>query len=341
MIFSIWPFSILKNRYLSRDWVGVWYEILKERGENDQCVIGRAKYIDGDIHEPQYFEYSHSLMDGSASIPFYLTKLGAKRGPIFSNYKKEISFFDHIKLAFRAKDISPAHKPDWKIQSQKRPKNNYEFALKALSVDETKKFNDYLKENKLSQNIVILELLNRFVFELIKEESQNESYSWLLPINIRGIVNKINPYENHTSFVQMRLNANSTYESIRKVFSAKVKTLNHIGLWWVHHIGVLFGRGYMAKLSRKSAGKNFWLGTFSNVGSWDVRDETYNSLGEQEVWFATTPGSRNFPIGLVAMEFNAKLSLTLKVHPFISENHVDTAKRILDKITTEIRSNYS
>lgn len=339
--FLIWPLSILKKRYYQYDWVGVWYEILKERGENDQCVIGRSKYRDDKLLDPEYIEYSHSLMDGSASIPYYLSSFGAKRDPIYSNYNKKISCLTHIKLALKATDISPVSSPDWKDIRKARPQNNFEFAVKALTKDETNKFNEYLKDNKLSQNIVLLELINRYVFELIKEESRDQSYSWLLPINVRGIVNKKSPYENHTSFVQLRLNQSANYDSIRKVFAEKVKTLNHIGLWWVHHIGILLGRKYMAKLSRNSAGKNYWLGTFSNVGSWDVKDAGYENLGEEEIWFATTPGSRNFPVGSVAMEFNGKLALSLKIHPSICQDNITTAHAILDKIFNEIRSNYS
>lgn len=337
----IWPFSIITNRYFSRDWVGVWYEILKERGENDQCVVGRGKWIDGELKDCEYFEYSHSLMDGSASIPYYMTKLGADLRPIDSNYTKPISCLQHVKLALKAKDISPASRPVWREQNEIRPKDNYEFAVKALSVEQTQKFNKYLSENKLSQNIVILELLNRFIFALIKEQARGQEYSWLLPINIRGIVRKKDPYENHTSFVQLRLNANAAYEDIRSRFTQKVKTLNHIGLWWVHHIGVLFGKNYMAKLSKKSATKNFWLGTFSNVGTWQMDDSNYKGLGADEVWFATTPGSKNFPIGCVAMEFNGKLTLTLKIHPSIAKENTICAQQILENIYQEIILNYS
>ncbi|POB14663.1 hypothetical protein [Halobacteriovorax sp. DA5] len=337
----IWPFNIISKRYFGRDWVGVWYELLKERGENDQCVIGRAKWHDGNLLSPEYFEYSHSLMDGSASIPYYLTQLGAKRTPVYSNYHKKISFWKHLMLALKAKDISPASAPEWKEKNDNRPKDNYEFEVGVLNHEETKAFNDFLKEKKLSQNVVLLELINHHVFSLIKDDAQELRYSWLLPINIRGIVNKKSSYENHTSFVQLRLNANSDYNEIRNGFSQKVKTLNHIGLWWVHHIGVLFGRNYMAKLSRNSATKNFWLGTFSNIGAWDVSDESYKSLGQDEVWFATTPGSKNFPVGIVAMEFNGQLSLSFKIHPYIAKDNRGAAKALLAKIIADIKFNYS
>lgn len=337
----IWPLSILQKRYFSRDWVGVWYEILKERGENDLCTVGRARWHDGKLESRQAFEYSHSLMDGSASIPFYLTKLGANYKPLYSNYKKKISCWQHIKLAFAAHDISPASKPLWREDNDRRPSDNNEFHIAVIEKDKTERFNKFLSDNKLSQNLVLLSLLNKYVFELIKDEGQVQNYSWLLPINIRGIVNKKSAYENHTSFVQLRLNAQSQYESIKEVFGQKVKSLNHIGLWWIHHIGVLFGKNYMTKLSKNSASKNFWLGTFSNVGTWNVNDADYDSLGEGEVWFATTPGSRNFPIGMVAMEFNGRLTLTIKVHPSIALDNITAAKTLADKIISEIDSSYS
>jgi hypothetical protein len=329
--------GLLRNRYLSRDWVGEWYKILKSRGENDMISFVRGhRNPNGTIEDREMHSFSHSVMDGTSAIPFYMTKFGEKTLPRSTDFKKKLSFFQILKLTLANLTIRPVNNTIWKVNNGKKIEDINSFARFALSREETLNFKKYCKEKKLSENAVLMEILNPLFFELI--ENNSDTQTWLFPVNMRGITNKRDPFENHSSFVPINVNKDTKADQIHSQMREKLKSLNYIGIWWVHHIGILLGLKRMSKLSYKSSLRNFWLGSFSNVGEWNTDNTKFQSISDEESWFFATPGSKNFPISMVTLTFNGILCWSLRIHPAITEDSLKVSNEILLKLKERVIS---
>jgi len=327
----------LRKRYLSRDWVGEWYKILKDRGENDMISFVRGCSDEqGLLKKEEKHSFSHSIMDGTSAIPYYLTQFGEKSFPRSSNYKIRIGFFKSLILTLKNLTVRPANNTIWKTNINNKIEDISEYARLMLSKSETSNFSAYCKSIKLSENAIILELLNPLIFDLI--ENDQETHTWLLPVNMRGITNKKDPFENHSSFIPLDVSKTSQAQGLQNQMKVKLKSLSYVGVWWVHHIGILLGLKKMAELSYKSSLKNFWLGSFSSVGEWNTESKSYKDLGENEGWFFATPGSKNFPISMVTLTFNGHQCWSLRLHPSISEDSLERSKKILNELKNKVTS---
>lgn len=326
---------MLSRRYQNTDWVGEWYRILKRRGENDMCSFVRSiRLSDGKIEDKKSYNFSHSDMDGTAAVSHYMNINGAKSTPRLSSYLKKIPLWKIIKLTYQNLTVGPANSSKWKFfNTDKKIEDLNSFARLALSENETNQFLDYCKKNNISENTVLIKEFSSLVKELLSNSEQEQT--WLFPVNVRGIVNKPNPFSNHSSFVPIDVNFQDKYSDIQIQLKEKLKSLSYIGIWWVHHIGVLLGKKKMEKLSFNSSKKNFWLGTISNVGSWKT-PESYRSIGDKESWFFAAPGSKNFPIGFVILILNNQMCWSLRVHPSISEEPDQQSNILLKDLKTRI-----
>ena len=327
---------MISNRYHNTDWVGQWYLILKERGENDLVSMGRGtRNDDGFVKPVDTYEFSHSLMDGTSAIPHYFEELGEKIVPRETDFKKKISLWTIIKLTFQSLTISPASRPQWSfLDTTRRPLNVHEYAKFCLTKEDTKKIKDFCKENSLSENAYIISKFSKLVLEMV--DNPQDEMTWLFPVNIRGIINKRDPKQNHSSFIPINVSNQTTVSGINHQIRSQLKSLRYLGIWWVHHLGVIFGKGLMRKLSLRASKRSFWLGTVSNVGEWETNSPEYKTLGDDETWFFAAPGSNNFPIGLIIMTFNGKMGLSLKIHPSICEDNLKKAKDIVTKLREEM-----
>lgn len=329
--------GFLHKKYLSRDWVGEWYKILKARGENDMISFVRGRRNeDGSVQDCEKYSFSHSIMDGTSAIPYYLNKFGEPSHPRSTTFKSQLGFFQTLKLIFKNMKVAPTTNTQWKTNLDKKIENIDEFSRLILTKEETQAFKDYCKSQKISENAITLELLNPLIFDLIKNDNQVQT--WLFPVNMRGITNKKDPYENHSSFIPLDVTKDSKAIDLHNQMKTKLKSLSYIGIWWVHHIGILCGLKKMSELSYKSSLKNFWIGSFSSVGEWETKSQNFLSLGENEGWFFATPGSKNFPISMVTLTFNGKLCWSLRLHPSISESPVQRGDQILQELKLKVTS---
>ncbi|OIQ19832.1 MAG: hypothetical protein BM556_04940 [Bacteriovorax sp. MedPE-SWde] len=328
---------MLNKRYQSRDWVGEWYKILKQRGENDLCSFVRGtRNSNGSISNEVEYSFSHSVMDGTSAIPHYLNKFGEKSEPRSTSYKKKIGLIKAIRLTLKNLTVRPKNNTKWLVSTDKKIDSLASYGRLSLSKEETIRFKDYCKSQGISENAILMREVTSLLFDLV--ENTSDEHTWLFPVNMRGIANKNNPYANHSSFIPIDISAGSTYQDLQDQMKEKLKSLSYVGIWWVHHIGILLGLKKMAEYSYKSSLKNFWLGSFSNVGEWVADSPTFKGLGEEEAWFFATPGSKNFPVSMVTLTFNGQMAWSLRIHPAISKEPLETSVRILEKLKKKITS---
>lgn len=329
----------LSKRYHSRDWIGLWYELLKERGENDQIAFVRAQISStGREENIQKRQFSHSDMDGTSSIPYYFREFGqSQEKPRKMDYIKSFSFWETFWLTIRNMKISPKNNSLWSnFDPEKKILDIFEYARLSLSKEATLKFEEYCLKTKTSQNAILIKVVSDKIIKLTNNQDQDQT--WLFPVNLRGMVQKKNDDANHSSFIPIHYSVNTTIKDIQSQMRQELKSFKYLGYWWVHHISMLAPKSYLRKLSLKASNEKLWLGSFSNLGKWNST-KNYKPLSVNENpdgWFFATPGSKNFPVSMVIMTFDDQMNLSMRVHPAVSMAPLKEAQEILEKVKSEI-----
>lgn len=316
----------LNKRFQQTDWIGLWYELLKERGENDLIAMVRSQRLaNGEVKDLEKYSFSHSQMDGTSAIPYYFSQFGEDICPREVKQVKRPGLLKTIKLTWENRKLTPKNIPIWKSQNQdsqlRRIEDIFLYSRLSLDAETTLKIKNYCRDNKISENSLLLYHFNQEVIQLI--DNPQDDLNWLFPVNMRGIITKKDSYQNHSSFIPLITSNKVSLIDINNQMRQGLKSFRYIGIWWIHHIGILLGKNGMRKLSLKSSQKSFWLGTFSNVGEWTTSPDQFKSLCENqdEAWFFAVPGSRNFPIGLVIMTMNGQMNFSLRIHPSLGLCH--------------------
>lgn len=298
------------------DWCGKWFEVAKKRGENHVVSFGRGipdLAHNGLVQKKEFYNFSHTDMDGISAMNVILKNLGqsSRSFPEIKN-KKAPSGLESIYALRKSLKKQSGANAEW--MSSNRPIGNpHETAVLGFSVDETSRILKSLASRKTNLDGFLLSLLDTQARELLKNPSQTAK--WLFPINMRGASMAADTICNQVSFITLLSHPPWSSHQIQEQIKQALQNSEHWANWSVCSMGKYLGEIGMSYLSKRSSKRNFWMGTFSNLGSWRT-DAFYKEWDSREVWFASPPGSPNYPLGFIHCLFNGKLSLSLKVHPF-------------------------
>lgn len=315
-----------------KDWVAQWYVLAKERGVNDIFSFGR---VDLETSEIQWFDLSHSVADGIGAMAIWFENQGHYWDNLPESTRvQKIPFWKKPGVLFKSLPYFKSQKPKWKFHDlSKKPASQHDFGWIVFSDEETRRFEQYVRDQKVSENALLLETLNAILLpDLLADETLNGR--WLFPVNMRGAIRKPNFRSNHSSAIPIQVNAFTTAMDIHSQIKLHLSGGIHWAIWWSLHIGKIVGTNGMRFLSKKSERNNFWLGTFSNMGAWPPPELSKLYTKASEVWIVVPPGTPNYPISIGCMRWNGKLSVSLKIHPSIcpEENTHQRAQRYLDLV---------
>ncbi len=312
------------------DWFGLWYKIMRDRGDNDEPTFGRLDLSTArNEKKVEWFRFSHSYMDGVGVLNYLYQKRGITLSK-FPDLKEKCppSFMEYviafIKLIFQKK----GPKVDW-IEKNFNYKhtNVHRLSFDLLTADETAKLELLAKKEKVSLCALLMDLSSRV---LLNELSSNQCGTWTLPVNLRPVLKRKNYNSNHSSGILIPFDSrNDTPFTINQNIKDSLKNKVHWCVWQVHQIGKIIGLNGMRYISKNSSKKTFMIGSFSYFGNWE--------LPANEIWVGGPPGSKNFPISIMVMIANKQLCFSLKIHPFILKNQ-DKTEEILAKIFMEMRN---
>jgi len=312
------------------DWMGRWYDIMKERGDNDCPSFAKLNLM---TKELDWFHFSHSKMDGVG----VLVHLYQKRGITFKKFpdlreKHYPSFFEALKIIYHALKFKKL-KTNWiETNRELKPKDVHFLSFKIFSPKETSEIENFCRENKISDSALFLNITSEVVLSNL---SSNQAGTWTLPVNLRPILKRDDYASNHSSGVLINFQANQEFKKTHEMIKLKLKNREHWAVWWIHQIGRIIGIKGMRYLSNKNAEKTFMIGSFSNLGSWD--------LPENEIYIGGPPGSKNFPVSIMLMKANGHLSYSIKIHPFImkDENKIfEICDKIVQKVLNQVAKNH-
>jgi len=316
-----------------RDWVGLWYEIAREKGVNDICTFAK---VNTKTEAVEWFDYSHSLADGVGAFSYLLRKEGYSI-PALPGAKamKVPSLFQKLKLlAYFFRKIFQKQHIEWALKGDAHVKpEKHDFPWLIFTREETTHLKSQAKDCKISLNSLLLSCLNRVIAERLVKG--NDPYLWLFPVNMRGPVKLAVDTANHSSAVALELSRRSSAQDVYNQIRYQLKTNSHWGIWWLLNIGKLIGVRGMRSISRRRNEKSFHLGTFSNMGEWPIPGSAPRDLNPDEAWVVAPPGTENFPVSCGCISWNGRLSVTLKVHPSICADR-NSAAELLKKFKAEL-----
>ncbi len=307
------------------DWMGLWYKIIKERGENDRPSFG---CLNLETNEIDWMSFSHSEMDGVGAMMNYYEGKNYKLTK-FPDLKEKSypSFFEALGILYRLIFKTKKIKTHWLENNNiLNPPDPLKISFHIYSQEDTQKILNYCKANKVSQTAFVMNHITHF---LLPQLSSNAEGTWTLPVNLRPILKTFNIKGNHSSGLLINIKKSDSPQKTHQEIASQLKKKQHWGIWWVHQVGRIVGFRGMKFISEKNAKKSFMIGSFSNLGSWD--------LPPNHIWVGSPPGSKNFPISIMLMLANSRLSLSLKIHPAIMENQ-SKVSQMLDSLSQYILS---
>lgn len=184
-------------------------------------------------------------------------------------------------------------------------------AWRLLPADASGRIEAAAEARGVSSNSLLLAALDRAVAPRLVRELRPSL--WLVPVNMRGAVQAGRDTQNQSSFLPVTVPRDGPPEAVhgevRRLLAAQV----HWAAWavamvlprWVSRARYT---AYVKKYHARSG--HPWLGTFSNLGAWDVPDAT-------DGWVFAPPTARTVPLAAGAVTLRGRLGLALDAHPVL------------------------
>jgi len=317
---------ILKSdKTWSKDWVAEWFPILRLHGEFTDIVFGRVSKQEA----PEFFYLDHGHYDGIGGFQQLLAEKEGINLPapqlkeLKSNFLKRILGFILYLLDSRVRHIS------WnKRQTEGSFKRNHPIPL-VLGQQETTKLCEVAKQGHSSVTGLLLGTLDKVVRDTLQNSKQKNI--WLLPINMRGQVERVDSKTNHASYISIKTLEHEAATHISLKIKMAIERRYHWAAWWGIVLGQKIGIQGMQKIMAKYyAKKHSWTGTVSNLGIWGK-----NNTPSHGGWFFCPPVTRAHPVALGCVTFSGKMGLCLQIHSSLDIDG-SVAQDMAQKLRTEL-----
>ena len=149
---------------------------------------------------------------------------------------------------------------------------------------------------------------------------QSSIVPWMIPVNLRGKVDRGRDTANHSSYVGVRVKSYETVHDIHQNIYSALGTGEHLANWQMYQLG-----RFMTAGMRRSVASSNWafsqcnLGGFSNLGDWDPekRITQPDCVGG---WLFCPPVLRCQALGAGCVTFQNRLGLTVQAHSSLTND---------------------
>ena len=288
---------------MKKDWVGTWFQLLEKRGIYSDVVLGSSE--PGSDQITKFKKYSHAQFDGVGLVVEHFRSLG--QSPVVPTLPK-IYYGSWLTKAFglfaclRFVPVFGAH---WKAISPPALISGREdiFVYQILSAEAYQKIIQASRRAGVSVNSQLLWSLD----QCLRNEwvSGSGPFFWMLPINMRCASQNISDTSNHASWIWVDTLNVLTATDIQKQIQARLKEGFHWGAWISINIGKLIGiKGMNFLLNQAEKIEERWIGTFSNMGVWNI------DAGPLVVIVPTAPTT---PLSVGCITVNNRMGLSLNI----------------------------
>ncbi|NKB61650.1 MAG: hypothetical protein GKR95_16080 [Gammaproteobacteria bacterium] len=301
-----------------KDVVQPWFEVLEEMGEFVGIRFGR---VSGSSDEVDWIYKPHHEFDGIGGFASILRSKGIEIASLpETNQLSNNSWLSLLRLlprflGFRkvlqiSQDIDKgALEP---VYSAPTPA----YAWHVFSEDETSKIRSYGKSAGVTVNSLLLKHVSEVTRKHLDEPS--EKVPWMIPVNLRGGIKQTPDTSNIFSYIAVNVSAEDSIKDIHNDIYAKLSNGEHWGTYKKYKMGYwlpIFIKKWLITSNRAVLQWN--LGTFSNLGAWDLSEKAGENT-DKENWVFAPPVTATQMIGVGCLTTNNRLSITIQLHPSLT-----------------------
>lgn len=313
------------------DWSGQKYLLLKDKGYDVKMYFNRISTSQNAVLTNEWYSRCHSKSDGVGAFSDLQTNLTGIKWKQPHNQKisqpsKSKRAWQLIKYLWSSKPIEY----NW-INDRSDITSDAEDSVATICFSEksTNQLLSWAKKNKISLNSLLLWSLDSTTRTLLLTD--NQTRAWLIPVNMRGGIPISNPSFNYTASLNLRLKNNLSVAEFDQYIKQLYAQGQQWGSWLYSNFSQYLPASWVKRLFKNY--KSCWLGVFSNLGSWsdsntqeDISAQNSSSnnaftAAESVHWGAISPSTPFNPVAVVALTWNNKLTLTLRVHPSKLKGH--------------------
>lgn len=303
-----------------------YYEERMNQGKSHTFWLGKVNLLE---QESTWEEIDHRNMDGLGAFITALEESGATSVPYPELRQPLKPDADAIQSAIgrameRKGDWKVNWKLNWKSEWEKScdiPAGKNNIAWRIISPEVKILIESKSKEQSVSVNSYLLSTLNRVLGQhLTQKESQ---YFWGMPINMRGAVKMPEASQNHFSFISVKTSADGSAQDIHQEIKKQLKADEHWAYWDLFRF--MASSPDILSQAVSGAGDDTRIGTFSNLGEWNIED-----LNENDMWVFVPSITPDTPIAIGVITLNGNIGLAMHVDPSLplSQKNID---EIMDK----------
>lgn len=307
-----------KTKKVNLESTHYWYECLSRLGERTEHVF--AVLRPGQAIE--YRAFPQARWDGVAAL-FQVLRDQGFRPPSFPKAHPESGGGFSWRTLWKAWRFRlPEAAFDWKRLT---PRPHASKAWLLLSKKETQQLREWAGSKKMLSGAmlqpILLGALNRAVsagLKAVPGARVPPRAEWLIPVNLRGLVQTDDESQNLSSFVNVPVRAGESDESIASTLLKTMRSGQGFALFWLRQKWMLrFPELAFARMARIwSERARGYLGGFSNLGVWTAESVVSENAAHDSVEGVAyfPPVYRAIPLGAGALALNGRLSLSLHAH---------------------------
>jgi len=296
-----------------------WFISLQETGEFIGIRFGR---IAPGQTQPGWIFLPHTDVDGIGGFAKILRDRGVELGRLPQiRHPSAPSRLTVLKML--PKFALPQRKLRWRpFAGPARPGTATEppsaVAWHAFDEATTRQIRRVCRKACITVNSFLLKHLTKAIRPSLEDESS--TVPWMVPVNLRGKINRDTDIENHTSFVSVMVHSYDTVHDVhRSVYEALARG-DHWANWYSYDSSrILTGgmRRYLIKIEKCMS--QWHVGSFSNLGDWDSERKIARP-DCQGTWLFAPPVLRCQQLGAGCVTFQNRLSLMIQAHPEMTVN---------------------
>ncbi len=312
-----------------------WFAAAEECGEYIGIRFGR---VAPGKTEPEWFFLPHSQVDGIGGFADLLRKRGAAL-PRLPQIKHPAAPSRLAVLRNLPKFAMPQRRLKWlPFEGTTRISTSTEAPVAAAwhSFDEatTTNIRRACRKSSFTINSFLLKHLNKAIRPFLQDQSA--IVPWMIPVNLRGKVNRDHDIENHSSYVSVKISPYDTVQQIHRNIYVTLERGDHWANWYSYDSSRILTAGmrrYLIKIEKYMA--EWHIGGFSNLGEWDS-EKQFTSPDCKGDWLFAPPVLRCQHLGAGCVTFQNRLSLLIQAHPELTTN-TNLAKQWMELWVKEIQ----
>jgi hypothetical protein len=299
------------------DPISAWFVAAQELGEFVGIRFGR---IPPGADEPEWIFLPHTDFDGIGGLAEIFRRRGVKvdrlpqlRHPLAPSWVSLVRALP--------KYFGPRRGIKWGAVERGAANGDWAHPPTAVAwhvFDEevTTRIRQVCRKAEFTVNSFLLQHLTKAIRPSLEDPAS--AVSWMIPVNIRGKVDRGRDTAVHTSYVGVKVGSGERVQSIHRNVYAALQRGEHWANWHLYLLGRFITPGLRRYLVATGWGgfqRN--LGSFSNLGDWDP-DQAITEPDCLGAWLFCPPVLQMLPVGTGCATFQNRLSLTIQAHPSLT-----------------------